>query len=317
MRTMSLSLNAHAGVRLSNDEKILSAEHKGMPNIPPLVTHMTGDDFGGSPSGRPLFLQSYNVSGGVVTGGVTSLNPVDQFTSVTNASGVEVDVGDLTIRNLGILTLSAGAGINITGSSGNFTVDLSAVVSSTNPFVFVTPTTPYTKNAGTSISYTNFPSQTAVPLLTITSASAYNYCEFNYYFVPTGNPASQGLPPRLVASNDVNALFSFYMTPSLGLAHATALSNNWNETNLPGVANEGNTYIPYGASTGTATSNSFSSEETDFPPQKITAWSPTPSTTWYFAGYNSSANALPVPYIDWATSTNIAVNAFLWNVDLS
>jgi hypothetical protein len=149
---MSLSLNAHAEVRLSNDEKILSAEHKGMPNIPPLVTHMTGDDFGGSPSGRPLFLQSYNVSGGNITGGVTSLNPTDQFTSVVNASGLEVDVGDLTIRNLGILTLSAGAGINISGSSGNFTVNLSAVTSATSPYAYATPSAHYMKNAGTTIS---------------------------------------------------------------------------------------------------------------------------------------------------------------------
>lgn len=289
-------------------KKYYTLQSKTMPNIPPLVTHMTANDFGNNPSGRPLFVATQDVSGGNITGGVTNLGAADEYLSVTSDGDIPTQ-GNVTITNLGVLSISAGVGINIsTGLDGTYQVSISGTNLATKPHVTLATNVPYLFNQGTTISSTNFPSQTQVPVYAITTASAYNYCEMHWGFVPRG-----GDPVHLSTSNDIASPFSFYVTPSLGIAAATNISNCfWSFTTLD-VQNENTTLIPY-------TGGSFiSTAEVLQPTRKMTAWSsdPSGSSNWYLVGYNSSPNASPVPYLDIANTNTISVNAFLWNTRIS
>jgi len=271
-----------------------------MPNIPPLLTHMTGDDFGNSRSGRPLFVATQNVSDGNITGGVTSLTATDGYTLITP---IGQQTGNLTITNLGVLSLVAGTGISLSNTAGRYAVTISGTNNQVQPEVALKTNVPFLHNVGTTISYTNFPNQTIVPIYQVTSASAHNYCEMNFQFSPLN-----GNTPAFATSNDVLATFYLFVTPNLSLSFATALSNNYTSLAYPSIQNEGTTLLPSTPPAGSGTAV--------VPPQKITAWTNAPSSNWYLCGYNSSISALPVPYINQATTSNISVNAMLWSVSL-
>jgi hypothetical protein len=284
-----------------------------MPNIPPLVSHRRDDDFGPNPSGRPLFVNPANVSGGVVGGGVENLVSTNNYLLITLSDLITpASKGDLYVTNNGIVSLAQGVGINISNTSSVIkNVSVSGANTSTTPHVTLLTQTPFLHNAGgTTISYTNFPSQTPVPILQITTASAYNYCEFSYGWnpiLPNGDAY-----PAMASSNDTTAPFHFYLTPSLGIPYTQ--NTVFNPLVFPNVQNEGTTNLPTALQNAPAI---FNSTNIVFPALKMSAWSAVPSSNWYFVGSNSSTDAAPVPYINFQTTNSMSFNMYLWNATLS
>lgn len=283
-----------------------------MPNCPPLLSHRGAGDFGTRPAGRPLFVNASNVSGGVISGGVSTLFSANQYLSITLSDGITpASKGDLTVNNDGVVTLEAGTGVNVTTiTAGVKQVSISGANNSIKPHVTLATQAPFLHNIGTTISYTRFPSQTVVPILQITTASAYNYCEFHYGFnpiLPNGDAF-----PVMASSNDTNQPMYFYLTPDLSTAYTS--NTTFNALVFPSVNSENNTYLP------TALQNSnavFNSTNIAIPALKMTAFSAAPSSNWYFVGSNSLSAALPIPYIDPTTTASMSYNMYLWNATLS
>jgi hypothetical protein len=284
-----------------------------MPNCPPLLSHRGAGDFGTQPSGRPLFVNVANVSGGVVGGGVENLVSANEYLTITLSDLVTpASKGDLFVNNNGVVSLAQGVGINISNSSATIkNVSVSGANTSTFPHVTLATQAPFLHNAGgTTISYTNFPAQTPVPILQITTASAYNYCEFSYGWnpiLPNGDAY-----PAMASSNDTTAPFHFYLTPSLGVPYTA--TSMFNPLVYPNIQNEGTTNLP------TALQNSnavFNSTNIVFPALKMIAFSAVPSSNWFFVGSNSSTDAAPVPYINFQTTESMSYNMYLWNATLS
>jgi len=284
-----------------------------MPNIPPLVSHRGANDFGSQPSGRPLFVNPANVSGGLVGGGgVVTLIPQDFWLTVTLSDLVTpASQGDVYVNNQGVVSLVAGVGVSISNvTAGVKEVSLSGTNTSTSPHVTLATEAPFLHNIGTTISYTNFPSQTVVPILQITTASEYNYCEFNYGWnsiLPSGADV-----PAMASSNDTTAPMHFYLTPSLTEAYTS--NTVFNPLVFPNVQNEGTTYLPQALQNAPAV---FNSTNVVFPARKMIAFSAVASSNWYFVGSNSDANPTPVPYIDPQKTNSMSYNVYLWNATLS
>ena len=284
-----------------------------MPNIPPLVSHRGANDFGPNPSGRALFVNPANVSGGLVGGGgVVTLIPENYWLTVTLSDlTTPASQGDLYVNNQGVVSLVAGVGVNVSNViAGVKQVSISGANTSTFPHVSLATQAPFLHNIGTTISYTNFPSQTVVPILQITTASAYNYCEFSYGWnpvLPSGNQV-----PAMASSNDTTAPMHFYLTPSLGVPYTA--TSVFNPLVYPNVQNEGTTRLPTALQNAPAI---FNSTNILFPAAKMTAFSAAPSSNWYFVGSNSSTDVAPIPYIDPQTTNSMSYNVYLWNATLS
>ena len=283
-----------------------------MPNIPPLLSHRGAGDFGTQPSGRPLFINVSNVSGGAVTGGVKTIFSANQYLTITLSDGVTpASSGNVQVNNQGVVSLAQGVGINISNTTAQIkNVSISGANTSTRPHVTLATQAQFLHNVGTTLSYTNFPSQTVVPILQITTASAYNYCEFNYGWNPV--LPSGATVPAMASSNDTTAPMYFYLTPSLGIPSTS--NTCFDRLVFPTVQNEGTTRLP------TALQNSnavFNSTNILFPARRMVAYAAAPSSNWYFVGSNSSANALPVPYIDPQTTRTMSYNVYLWNATIS
>jgi len=282
-----------------------------MPNIPPLLSHRRADDFAPNPSGRPLFVNPANVSGGVVGGGgVVTLVPADEYLTVTVA-GEPATQGDVQVNNQGVVTLTAGVGVSISNTAATTRqVSISGTNTSTFPHVSLATQAPFLHNIGSTLSFTNFPSQTVVPILQITTASAYNYCEFNYGWnpiLPSGNQV-----PAMASSNDTTAPMHFYLTPSLGVPYTS--NTVFSPLVFPNVQSEGNTYLPTALQNAPAV---FNSTNILSPARKMIAFSATPSSNWYFVGSNSSTDVAPIPYIDPLKTASMSYNVYLWNATLS
>ena len=276
-----------------------------------MLSHRRGDDFT-EPSGRPLFVNVADVSGGSVGGGVENLVAANDYLLITLSDLVTpASKGDLTVTNNGLVSVAAGIGINLSNTSSTIiNVSVSGANNSTTPHVTLQTLGPFIHNVGTTISYTRFPSQTVVPILQITTASAYNYCEFSYGWnpiLPNGDAY-----PAMASSNDTNQPMYFYLTPDLSTSYSS--NTTFNALVFPSVNNEGNTYLP------TALQNSnavFNSTNIIFPAAKMIAFSASASSNWYFVGSNSLSAALPVPYIDPTTTASMSYNMYLWNATLS
>jgi hypothetical protein len=283
-----------------------------MPNIPPLLSHRGAGDFGANPAGRPLFVNVSNVSGGVITGGVKTLFALDDYLTITLSDGVTpASTGNLQVNNNGVVTLAQGVGVDISSvSAGVKLVSISGTNTSVTPHVTLATEAPFLHNIGTTISFTNFPSQTPVAILQITTASAYNYCEFNYGWnpiLPNGDAY-----PAMASSNDTNAPMHFYLTPSLTQAYTS--NSVFNPLVYPDVQNEGTTYLPTALQNGMGV---FNSSNIVFPVRQMTAFSAVASSNWFFVGSNSSLSAAPVPYIDPQTTSSMSYSMYLWNATLS
>ena len=283
-----------------------------MPNIPPLLSHRRGDDFAPNPSGLPLFVNPANVSGGVVGGGVENLVSTNEYLLITLSDLITpASKGDLYVTNNGVVSLAQGVGINISNTSAVIkNVSVSGANTSTTPHVTLLTQTPFLHNIGTTLSYTNFPSQTVVPIIQVTTASAYNYCEFSYGWnpiLPNGDAF-----PAMASSNDTAAPMHFYLTPSLGVPYTS--TSMFNPLVFPNVQNEGTTRLPTALQNAPAI---FNSTNILFPAAKMTAFSAAPSSNWYFVGSNSSTDVAPIPYIDPQTTNSMSYNVYLWNATLS
>ena len=283
-----------------------------MPNCPPLLSHRGAGDFGTQPSGRPLFVNVANVSGGAVGGGVENLVSANNYLLITLSDLVTpASKGNLVVTNNGLVSVAQGVGVNVSNTAATIrTISVSGTNTSTRPHVTLATEAPFLHNVGTTISYTNFPSQTVVPILHITTASAYNYCEFSYGWNPV-LPSGAELP-AMASSNDTTAPMHFYLTPSLGVAYTS--NTMFSPLVYPNVQNEGTTLLP------TALQNSnaiFNSTNILNPARKMIAFSATPSSNWYFVGSNSDPNATPVPYINPQTTSSMSYNMYLWNATLS
>jgi hypothetical protein len=254
-----------------------------------------------------------NVSGGLVGGGgVVTLIPQDFWLTVTLSDLVTpASQGDVYVNNQGVVSLVAGVGVSISNvTAGVKEVSLSGTNTSTSPHVTLATEAPFLHNIGTTISYTNFPSQTVVPILQITTASEYNYCEFNYGWnsiLPSGADV-----PAMASSNDTTAPMHFYLTPSLTEAYTS--NTVFNPLVFPNVQNEGTTYLPQALQNAPAV---FNSTNVVFPARKMIAFSAVASSNWYFVGSNSDANPTPVPYIDPQKTNSMSYNVYLWNATLS
>jgi hypothetical protein len=284
-----------------------------MPNIPPLLSHRGAGDFGPNPSGRALFVNPANVSGGIVGGGgVVTLIPADEYLTITLSDLITpASQGDLYVNNQGVVSLVAGVGVNVSNvTAGVKQVSISGTNTSTFPHVSLATQAPFLHNIGTTLSFTNFPSQTVVPILQITTASAYNYCEFNYGWnpvLPSGNQV-----PAMASSNDTTAPMHFYLTPSLGVAYTS--NTVFSPLVFPNVQSEGTTRLPTALQNAPAI---FNSTNILSPARRMVAFSSTPSSNWYFVGSNSSPDAVPIPYIDPLTTQSMSYNVYLWNATLS
>jgi hypothetical protein len=252
------------------------------------------------------------VSGGVVAGGVQNIVSADEYLLITLSDlTTPAQKGDVVVTNNGIVSLAQGVGVNVSNVAvGVRNVSVSGANTSTFPHVSLATQAPFLHNVGTTISFTNFPSQQVVPILQITTASAYNYCEFSYGWnpiLPNGDAY-----PAMASSNDTTAPFHFYLTPSLGIPYTA--TSMFNPLVLPNVQNEGTTNLPTALQNAPAV---FNSTNIVFPALKMAAFSAVPSSNWYFVGSNSSPDALPVPYINPQTTTSMSYNMYLWNATLS
>jgi hypothetical protein len=283
-----------------------------MPNIPPLVSHRGAGDFGDYPSGRPLFVNPANVSGGVITGGVKTIFALDEYLTITLSDGTTpASTGNVQVNNNGVVTLAQGVGVNISNvSPGVKNVSISGTNTSITPHVTLATEAPFLHNAGTTISFTRFPSQTPVPILQITTASAYNYCELHYGWnpvLPNGDAY-----PAMASSNDTTAPMHFYLTPDLSQAYTS--NSVFNPLVLINVQSEGTTNLPTALQNGMGV---FNSTNIVFPAREMSAFSAVASSNWYLVGSNSSPDALPIPYIDFTTTDSMSYNVYLWNATLS